>query len=36
MPKAKYIMTIEGLEIQPIAIEIISFGWTPPRMIGSA
>src|SRR5205823_6032154 len=36
MPKAKYIMTIEGLEIQPIAIEIISFGWTPSQSLSGA
>ncbi len=35
MPKAKYIMTIEGLEIQPIAIEIISFGWSPSLLQAS-
>src|SRR2546430_2597873 len=36
MPKAKYIMTIEGLEIQPIAIEIISFGWSPSQPLSGA
>ena len=36
MPKAKYIMTIEGLESQPIVIEIISFGWTPSQSLSGA
>ncbi len=36
MPKAKYIMTIEGLESQPIAIEITSFGWTPSQSLSGA